>query len=491
MKRLSELLQHLSYLSQHHSVDWVENLHYDSRKVGPHSLFVARKSATLDGHDFIDKAIAAGATTIVCEKLPNELLSDRCYLLVENANLALAQLSHAFYDFPSQSLRMIAVSGTNGKTTCSFVLKQILESIGLRVGLIGTTGNYIANVWEEAQFTTPESPELCALLQRMKHSEVHTVIMEVSSHALELNRVAGIRYDAALFTNLTQDHLDFHGTMEAYLRAKKRLFDGLDENAFAVVNADDEASSSLLKDCQARIVGVGRSAQSPVFHCQRFYRISNEALSSTESSFQMLDRTWHTSLVGSFNVDNLALCLSACHELGMSIDSLQDSLPHIRGAAGRMERLLLSNGVVAIVDYAHSPDALEKALVNLKKSAGTSTLVCVFGAGGDRDRTKRPIMGAVAEKYADRVIITNDNPRSESPENIAQDILRGMQHPEHVLIVYDRREAIAKALADAKAGDIVLIAGKGHENYQIVGTERRHFSDVETVLNISGGEAHA
>ncbi len=467
----------------------VTSIQYDSRKCSEDSLFVAITGLQADGHDFIGQAIERGARVVVVER-EVEVPSNVSLVLVPESRKVLAEMAHIWYDEPSKKLRVFGITGTNGKTTSTFILKHLLEAVGETVGIIGTTGNYIGKEVIPSNFTTPEAPELCALLGDMRKRGATAVVMEVSSHALSLDRVHAMTFSGAVFTNLTQDHLDFHGTMEVYAAAKKGLFDMLPENAIAVANADDERSDFMLKDTQAsqRLL-FGRSKRADV-------RIAEEHLSftRTELRLELRGTVLETSmpLIGKFNSDNLAACMAVAFALGYDVDALNEAIKNrVQGAPGRMQRLSLLGGqAVAIVDYAHTPDALEKALLACRELRDTSAaaahqgrILCVMGCGGNRDRTKRPKMGAIAAELSDIVILTSDNPRNEDPLAILDDILAGVPKEKFstTTVLADRREAIRYAVGQAQSGDIVLIAGKGHENYQILGTERIHFDDVEEV----------
>ena len=383
-------------------------------------------------------------------------------------------------------MKVVGVTGTNGKTTATFILKSLFEACGEHAGLIGTTGNYIGKEVLATKYTTPEAPELMAVFARMRDAGIGTVAMEVSSHGLALDRVYGIEFDGAIFTNLTLDHLDFHGTMEGYAQAKKKLFDMLPAGAIAIANGDDPHGAWMIGDSPAeKKLLFGRGATNDLV-------IAEERHELTCSSFE-IRRTGHAPLpvtvplVGRFNVENAAACVGWCLAAGMPEEVIVKAAAHIRPAPGRMERIALPNGAVAVVDYAHTPDALEKALLACRELVGDrGRVLCVFGCGGDRDRMKRPVMGDIANRLADAVVVTNDNPRRESPESIVTDILRGMSDMKHVQVVIDRAEAIAAAIAWSVPGDIILVAGKGHETYQIVGNVRLHFDDCEEIRKQAG-----
>lgn len=478
----------------------VTSVQYDSRKCTEDALFVAVPGLQADGHDFIRQAIERGARVIVAER-DVEVPTNVSLVLVPESRKVLAQMAHIWHDKPSTKLRVFGITGTNGKTTCTFILKHLLEAMGEKVGIIGTTGNYIGNDIIPSTFTTPEAPELCALLNEMRKRGATSVVMEVSSHALSLDRVHAMTFAGAIFTNLTQDHLDFHGTMDGYALAKKMLFDMLPTDAIAVGNADDERCDFMLQDTEAaHRLRFGRSKSADVW-------IAEERLSFTRTELSLHIRNANSEsiletsmpLIGKFNCDNLAACVALVVALGCEADVLNDAIKNrVQGAPGRMQRLMLLNGqAVAIVDYAHTPDALEKALLACRELRDTSALkgrvFCVVGCGGNRDRTKRPKMGAIAAGLADAVTLTSDNPRNEDPLAILDDMLAGVPKEKFMAttVLADRREAIRHAVAQAQNGDIVLIAGKGHENYQILGTERIHFDDVEEVQAAEEARAQA
>lgn len=457
----------------------VSSIVYDSRNCVPDCVFVAVRGTDADGHVYIADAVRRGAIAVVCER-PVELGSGVAVVQVADSRRALAHMSHCWYGFPTEGMTIIGVTGTNGKTTTTFILKSLLETRGEPIGLIGTTGNYIGNEVVPTAFTTPEAPELCALFARMRDAGICTVVMEVSSHGLALDRVAGVEFSGALFTNLTQDHLDFHASMDEYAQVKKSLFDGLSATAVAIANGDDPHGRVMLRDTAARLVLFGRATDNDI-------RIDNEhfLLASTEFTLAVGDNEHlriTIPLIGRFNVENAAACAAYCLATGWTARELGSALQTARGARGRMERIVLSNGAVAVVDYAHTPDALEKALYACRELVREKgRLLCVFGCGGDRDKTKRPLMGRVASALADSIIVTNDNPRRESPELIIEDILAGVVAESNTCVIPDRATAIRDALAQTHSGDVLLIAGKGHETYQLVGSVRHHFDDCEHV----------
>lgn len=466
----------------------VQSISIDSRKISDGTIFIARKGLQSDGHDYINEVINKGAVAVICERLPHNLSDSTTavFVVVDDSSIALAECAHCFYDFPSKKLSIIGITGTNGKTTSSFIVKQIIESITNKpVGLIGTTGNYLGNEVRKATHTTPESHELCALLHEMLNRGIHYVVMEVSSHSLVLNRVYGVEFKATGFTNLTQDHLDFHGTMKAYASAKKILFDMTKYGAISVVNIDSEYGKYMVSNTVSRVITFGRTLTSDI-------RISNEKLLPSSSQFMLNECAFESPLTGSFNVENLALAYGIVTNIinDISDNEMRSAINSAVGAPGRMTKIEIPNGAMAIVDYAHTPDALEKALDTCRSLLNTQpsngSLICVFGCGGDRDSTKRPIMGKISSEKADRTIITNDNPRTENPEEIARQIQSGMIQTHSATTILNRKDAIENALAHSSSGDIILIAGKGHEKTQIIGTTITEFDDIDVVVRFVG-----
>ncbi|MHB8392697.1 MAG: UDP-N-acetylmuramoyl-L-alanyl-D-glutamate--2,6-diaminopimelate ligase, partial [Acidobacteriaceae bacterium] len=454
---------------------------YDSRRVTPGDTFVAIRGFATDGHKFIAQAIANGARSVVIEE-DSAFTKDEAEragvarMLVKNSRRALAFLSEQAFGFPSTKLRLIGVTGTNGKTTVTHLLRQLLAAQGETVGVLGTTGIYIGAEELPATHTTPESREISELLARMVAQQVTSCVMEVSSHALALERVAALDFDSAVFTNLTQDHLDFHHSMEEYFRAKKKLFDGLKDIAVAVTNADDPRGLDIVADTAANVHTYGicrtsQAARADLMACD-VQLSSDGALFRIEKRYSEERAAFRSPLVGGFNVENVLAAVSALYfgVEGFPLAVLAEHIRHVKPARGRFDRITLKNGASAIVDYAHTPDALQNVLETLQtiRSPG-SRIITVFGCGGDRDRGKRPQMGEIAARLSDFVILTNDNPRSEDARSIIDDILGGISRSERsrIEIEPDRASAIRSGLSMAKAWDLVLLAGKGHENYQI------------------------
>lgn len=486
MKKLKDLLKHIEYekIIGNADID-INNINYDSRLCSAGTLFAALRGSAYDGHAFISNALALGANAIICEEEPeNSSAENAVFIIVKNSRIALAQASHAWFDFPSSGMKIIGVTGTNGKTTITFLLKSVFEASGKKCGIIGTTGIFVGSQKIEATHTTPESLELANILRQMADDKIDYVFIEVSSHALNQGRAASIDFSGAIFTNLTHDHLDYHKTVNDYAVAKKILFKGLKENTFAIVNGDDGYSDFMIEGIHSHnCVRVGRTDRSG-------FIIENEYFDLTKTKFDLIFTDGgkleiETKLTGRFNIDNAAASAVAGILSGLDLDDIKKGLYEAEGAPGRMQKLILSNGAIALVDYAHTPDALEKALLSVRETLNNSQsggkLICVFGCGGDRDKTKRPKMGAVAALIADIAVITDDNPRTEEPMSILDDITAGIK-PELINKtekVPNRSVAIARAKELSRKGDILLIAGKGHETYQIIGKTKFHFDDFE------------
>lgn len=467
-----------------HDVE-VQRIQYDSRKVGKEDCFVAIRGTTSDGHRFIQDVVSRGARVVVVQDdaaLPDSFFMHAGVIkvVVPDSRKALAQMAANFYGHPSRALRLIGVTGTNGKTTTTNLIRGILEAAGEKVGMIGTIEYRIGSEIRPAHHTTPESLELNEIVATMRDRGCTSVSMEVSSHALHQSRVYGLDFDIAVFTNLTQDHLDYHGTMEEYFKAKKILFDSLKSSAHAIYNADDERGILIVDRTMASKSSYGVDSEADV-------RATNVRLSINGSNFDLnfRDTTTHidSPLVGRFNVYNSLAASAVGLTIGLPIETIQRGLQNIPNVKGRFERVTSPAGWTAIIDYAHTPDALEKCLRTIHDilPQKRGTIFTVFGAGGDRDRAKRPLMGAVVAKWSDVIIVTSDNPRTEDPERILDEILTGVPTGASVIREVNRRRAIELALSKAAPGDVILIAGKGHEEYQILGTERVHFSDKEVV----------
>ncbi|REK67025.1 MAG: UDP-N-acetylmuramoyl-L-alanyl-D-glutamate--2,6-diaminopimelate ligase [Cohnella sp.] len=460
----------------------IQGLEADSRRVRPGQLFFCLPGHTVDGHDFAPQAAAAGAAALVVNRRLDVNLPQ---LIVPDVGQALAMLADAWFGRPSHRLRPIGVTGTNGKTTTTYLIERILADAGIKPGVIGTIETRFNGERRPMSGTTPDALHLQRIFREMVDSGTERCVMEVSSHALEQGRVKGTWFRGAVFTNLTQDHLDYHGTMEAYADAKGLLFSRLGnayesdpaQRGYAVLNADDDASRHYARLTAAEVVTYGVEREAHVR--AKNVRISASGTSFTADTFRG-SREVRLKLVGKFNVYNALAALAAALCEGIGLDEAVASLESAPGVPGRMEAVDEGQAFAVIVDYAHTPDGLENVLRTVREIA-EGNVICVFGCGGDRDRTKRPIMGRLAAQLADRVIVTSDNPRSEDPLAILRDIEAGIAEAgssrDRYTLEPDRREAIRKAVEMASPGDVVLIAGKGHETYQIIGGVTHDFDD--------------
>ncbi|CAM4259958.1 UDP-N-acetylmuramoyl-L-alanyl-D-glutamate--2,6-diaminopimelate ligase [Paenibacillus tarimensis] len=460
----------------------VTGLQTDSRKVKPGNLFICLPGHTVDGHDYAGQAVAGGASALVVERL---LPLQVPQIIVKSCRLAMAAMADRYYGHPSREMKVIGVTGTNGKTTTTYLIERIMQGAGRKAGVIGTIERRFGGKSYPMSGTTPEALELQEYLAEMADEGTEYCAIEVSSHALEQGRVKGCRFKTAVFTNLTQDHLDYHGTMDRYAAAKELLFARLgntfgaspDERVTAVLNADDEASAAYARAAAVEVITYGVDREADV-------RAVNIRITAQGTSFHVRTFKGETDItlqmVGKFNVYNALAALAAALAEGISLEEAKASLEAIPGVPGRVEAVQAGQDFAVIVDYAHTPDGLENVLKAVREFAERK-VICVFGCGGDRDRTKRPIMGKIAADYADYVIVTSDNPRTEDPQTILADIEAGLAEKgvsaDRYIMEIDRRAAIQKAVEMASSDDVVLIAGKGHETYQIVGKEVLDFDD--------------
>jgi UDP-N-acetylmuramyl-tripeptide synthetase len=452
---------------------------YDSRKVKPGDAFVAIPGLKVDGADFIPQAIKKGAKVIVAEKdvkLPEGIVLEK----VPSTRKALAHMANIFYDHPSQKVKLIGITGTNGKTTTAYLIESILKNAGFKVGLLGTVGARINGKDVETSLTTPESLELQALLDQMVKAGVTHVVMEVSSHALALDRVAGCDFDIAIFTNLTHDHLDFHKTREEYLDIKKKLFQMLKPEGVAIINVDDPASKPFIEAVKGEVVTYGvsqakhelRSTKEVEFET----KVTGIHIKEDKMALKINSLEIRTPLIGMPNVYNIAAAWQCGLSLGIPHKTIQKGIEALNGVPGRFERVDCGQPFNVIVDFAHSPDALQK-LIETYRPLTKGKIILVFGCPGDRDKDKRPLMGEIAANLADTVIVTTDDPHSEDPEQIIKEVV-GKRKLKNII---DRKEAIGKALKLAKKGDTVLIAGRGHEKYQDLDGEKIEIDDREII----------
>ena len=452
----------------------ISGIEHDSRKVTTKNLFVCMEGAHVDGHNFIPQAMERGAVAVLTTRKNFEPPKNISAVIVPDMLNALAVIVPYFYDYPARKMRVIGITGTNGKTTTTYLLREIFTCAGYKVGLIGTIQNLIGEEKFPVRNTTPNVIDLQKFLVEMVEKKVDVVVMEVSSHALAENRVAGVEFDTAIFTNLTQDHLDFHGTMENYLRAKSKLFDmvsrrGRKQNKTAIINVDDAASGEILKHCLCKTITYGLKDSADIRATELNIRADGMEMQC------VMPLRLH--LTGIFNVYNVLAATGAALAENISPEVIKRALENFKSVPGRFERIFADVPFEVIVDYAHTPDGVKNVLETAAQIA-TGKIITVIGCGGDRDHKKRPIMGKIAAEFSNVVIATSDNPRTEDPEKILDDLEGGIGDKNHERIV-DRRAAIFRAIELANAGDIVLILGKGHENYQILNTGKIHFDDRE------------
>lgn len=455
----------------------IKNIQFDSRLVTVGSLFFATKGSAVDGHEFIDAAIEKGAIAIICEELPKNIVDNICYLLVENSLDALAQAANAWYDYPSSKLKLTGVTGTNGKTTTATLLYDIFGKLGYKVGLLSTVCNYIDGVAIEATHTTPDALMLNKLLADMVAAGCTHAFMEVSSHAIDQRRIAALEFDVAIFTNITRDHIDYHGTFENYLKTKKRFFDDLSSEAKALTNIDDKNGWVMLQNSKAQKFSYSLRAMADFK--TRILEHGFEGM-----LLDMNNREINVTFIGKFNASNLTSVFGAAMLLGEDELQVLTIISSLHSVAGRFETLRAPQGYTAIVDYAHTPDALTNVISTINQILqGNGRLITVVGCGGNRDKGKRPMMAREAVNGSWKAILTSDNPRFEEPQDILNDMIAGLDMNEKArsLTIVDRREAIKTACALAQAGDVVLVAGKGHEDYQIIKGVKYHFDDREEV----------
>lgn len=456
----------------------VESIAYDSREVVSYSMFVALRGTQVDGHDYIEKAVGDGALSIVCEEFPEEINEAVTYIKVADSSKAFGVVSANFYDNPSEKIDLIGVTGTNGKTTSVTLLYDLFRLLGYKVGLISTVVNKIHAETIESTHTTPNALELNKLLAKMVEKECRYCFMEVSSHAVDQNRIAGVHFSGGVFTNITRDHLDYHKTFDSYIAAKKGFFDELSESAFALVNSDQVHSEAMIHDTKAKVSTYGVNS------------VADFKARIIENRFDGLhlelnQKDLYTKLIGDFNAYNLLVAYSVGVLLGQDELDVLTTLSNLNPPEGRFQHMVSDSGVVAIVDYAHTPDALENVLNTIKNiRTGNEMVITIVGCGGDRDKGKRPLMAEIACRLSDQVIFTSDNPRSEEPDVIIEDMRKGVPSVDYkkTLAITNRKEAIKTACSMGRAGDIILVAGKGHEKYQEIKGEIFPFDDVEVVM---------
>ncbi|MCI6160358.1 MAG: UDP-N-acetylmuramoyl-L-alanyl-D-glutamate--2,6-diaminopimelate ligase [Prevotella sp.] len=479
--KLSELLKNVRPVQVVGNKDTeITGVNIDSRKIAEGHLFVAMKGTQVDGHRFIEKAEALGAVAVLCEDMPGQKNDGVTYVQVESTEDAAGKVATLFYGNPSVKLKLVGVTGTNGKTTIATLLYNTYRKLGHRCGLLSTVCNYIEGEAVPADHTTPDPIALNALLGRMVEAECEYVFMECSSHAIAQKRIGGLKFAGGIFTNLTRDHLDYHKTVENYRNAKKAFFDGLPKSAFALVNADDKNGAYMVQNCKATVKTYSTRTMADfkarILECH------------FEGMYLDIDgREVGVQFIGKFNVSNLLAVYGTAMMLGEKAEEVLVAMSTLGSVSGRLEPVYSPRGFTAIVDYAHTPDALQNVLSAIHEVLnGKGKVITVCGAGGNRDKGKRPLMAQEAVKQSDRVIVTSDNPRFEEPQDIINDMLAGLdrQQMKKVLSIADRREAIRTACMMAEKGDVVLVAGKGHEDYQEIKGVRYPFDDREVLKDM-------
>ena len=482
--KLSELLKNVKVIASQGNIDVeIKNVNIDSRKIKDGHLFIAMKGTQVDGHKFINKAIELGAVAILLEDMPEVLNEKVTYVQVASTEEEAGKVATMFYGEPSRKLRLVGVTGTNGKTTVATLLYRMFREFGYKVGLLSTVCNYINDEEVPASHTTPDPIELNCLLAKMVKAGCEYAFMEWSSHAIQQHRIGGLEFVGGIFTNLTRDHLDYHKTFENYRNAKKMFFDGLSKNAFAITNADDKNGMVMVQNCKATIKTYS------------IKRIADFRAKILECHFEGMyleinGKEVGVQFIGKFNVSNLLAVYGTAIMLGKKPEEILIALSTLKSVNGRLEPIQSPEGFTAVVDYAHTPDALENVLSAihdvLDNKGGRVITVC--GAGGHRDKGKRPLMAQEAVKQSDTVILTSDNPRDEEPQAIIDDMLAGLDTTQRkkVLTITDRKEAIRTAAMMAQKGDVILVAGKGHENYQEINGVKHHFDDHEVIREIFG-----
>ena len=458
----------------------ISSVTFDSRKVKKDSLFIATRGTASDGHHYIELAIESGAVAIVCEDLPETLKENVTYVKVLDSSASLGYIACNFYDNPSEKLKLVGITGTNGKTTTVTLLFNLFRGLGYNVGLLSTVENKINTTVIPSTHTTPDALALNELLSKMVEAGCQYAFMEVSSHAIVQHRITGLKFTGAAFSNITHDHLDYHKTFEEYIRAKKLFFDNLQDDAFALTNKDDRNGMVMLQNTKAKKYSYGLKSIAD-FKCRVVENHLNGLLLSIDNQ-----EVW-VKLIGSFNAYNVMVVFAISQLLKQDRVQVLTTLSNLNSVEGRFQYIKSKTGIVAIVDYAHTPDALKNVLETIKDiRTGNEQVITLAGCGGDRDAAKRPIMAQIACEYSNKVILTSDNPRSENPEDILNQMQAGINpvDAKKTLRISDRKEAIRTAVAFAKEGDIILIAGKGHEKYQEINGIKHPFDDFEIVKEI-------
>jgi UDP-N-acetylmuramoyl-L-alanyl-D-glutamate--2,6-diaminopimelate ligase len=479
MKLLKEIIYGVGIVDVKGSTNIaVEHVAYDSRKVVSYTIFVALRGTQVDGHDYISQAIKDGALSVICEEFPERIDESVTYIKVDDSAQALGVVSSNFYENPSDKLKLIGVTGTNGKTTSVTLMYDLFRMLGYKVGLISTVVNKIHAEKVDSTHTTPNVLDLNELLSRMVEKGCLYCFMEVSSHAVDQKRIAGVNFAGGVFTNITHDHLDYHKTFDNYIAAKKAFFDTLPEGAFVLTNSDQEHGETMVHDTRAKV------------HTYALNSVADFKAKIIDNRFDGLQleiggKELYTKLIGGFNAYNALVAYAVGVLLGEDELSVLATLSNLNPPEGRFQHISSQSGITAIVDYAHTPDALENVLKTIKDiRVGNEMVITVVGCGGDRDVAKRPLMAAIACKLSDQVIFTSDNPRSEDPEKIIEEMRAGVPSEDYkkTLAITNRKEAIKTACSMGHAGDILLVAGKGHEKYQIIKEETLPFDDMETLV---------
>lgn len=481
MSQLKDILYKVAIESVHGSTDLtIEKIEFDSRKVSNNDVFVAIKGTLSDGHQFIDKAISLGASVIVCEVLPTTLLENCTYVKVQNSNQALAFLSANYYDNPSQKLKLVGITGTNGKTTIASLLYQMFKKAGYKVGLLSTVKIMVDEVEYKATHTTPDSLTINKYLDEMVAVGCEFCFMEVSSHGIHQKRTESLHFEGGVFTNLSHDHLDYHETFAEYRDVKKSFFDGLPKSAFAIINVDDKNGEVMFQNTAAR---------KKTYALKTYADFKAQILENQLTGLVLKinnEEVW-TKLIGSFNAYNILAIYGVALELGIGSTEALRLLSELESVSGRFQFVVSATKITAIVDYAHTPDALENVLKTIENiRTKNEQLFTIVGCGGDRDKTKRPIMANIAASFSDKAIFTSDNPRTENPQTIIDEMEAGVeaQNYKKTVAILDRKQAIKTACQMANSGDIILIAGKGHETYQEINGVRQDFDDMQIVQEI-------
>ncbi|MBR1485060.1 MAG: UDP-N-acetylmuramoyl-L-alanyl-D-glutamate--2,6-diaminopimelate ligase [Prevotella sp.] len=480
--KLNQLISNITTLAINGPADAdISDVNIDSRCIGPGHLFVAIKGTQTDGHQYISKAVAQGAAAVLCEQMPEEQAPGVAYVQVASTEQAVGPVATTFCGNPSERLKLVGVTGTNGKTTIATLLYNMFRQFGYKCGLLSTVCNYIDGEPVPATHTTPDAIELNRLLERMVQAGCEYCFMECSSHAIAQHRIGGLKFAGGLFTNLTRDHLDYHKTVENYRDAKKMFFDMLPKTAFAITNADDKNGMFMVQNTKATVKTY--STRTMADYRARIIECHFEGMYLEIDGHEV-----GVQFIGKFNVSNLLCVYGAARMLGRQADEVLLAMSTLKSVAGRLEPIRSAEGVTAIVDYAHTPDALDNVLRAIHEvlDGRGGQVITVCGAGGNRDKGKRPLMAQEAVRQSDRVIITSDNPRFEEPQDIINDMLAGLDQKQmkKVLAITDRREAIKTATMLAQKGDVILIAGKGHEDYQEIKGVKHHFDDREVVREI-------